>query len=463
MSRMPDVHSVTSCPQAEDAVAVALGQIALEEREAIQRHLNACRVCARIAADTRRVVEKLRRRPAETVRCDLAPVLLARIPADAWQTPLGTKVPLWAPRVLLVAAMLMLMLGGIWIMAKRVAPAPSAPVASAPAEARPPSAPPLDARREAIRSALDWLVFAQESSGAWAPERWQGKPEYEVSLTGMALLALLQEPAGSLRADRQDAVRRGLAYLTARQHANGTWEPEGTAQMYNHALATLALLEAWRVRHEPPLRDASDRALRFSLSQQHDSGGWGYQKGPGQAANTSITVWHLRTLLTARQAGWQGLEASLRKGLVWLRTMMDEQGYFGYQRPRDAPEGGNETLTAMGALCFFLAGREGADPQGSDARLRFALRVAASNPGAQPDYYRWYFVASALSAGADRGYPELLATLHTTLLRGQNRGPTHAGSWEPVDRWSTAGGRLYTTTMATLALEEDIAGHETTL
>jgi hypothetical protein len=42
----------------------------------------------------------------------------------------------------------------------------------------------------------------------------------------------------------------------------------------------------------------------------------------------------------------------------------------------------------------------------------------------------------------------------TAYLLGSRvqKGP-HKGTWSPAGKWSTAGGRIYTTTMATLSLQ----------
>ncbi|MDI6774869.1 MAG: zf-HC2 domain-containing protein [Verrucomicrobiota bacterium] len=474
--------TISGCARTEDAAAYALGEMSSDATAAFERHLATCPACRAIAADIRFVVAELRKRPEQTVSHDLTADILERIPEDAWtdKDDAAPQFAPWAPLApfasarrayhglkgacftrprdtrglaLRAAAGLLVALGGAWLawhwLGREPGPAARPPVVRT-TQPKEESAP---TRADAIGGALDWLVAAQDYSGAWDPVRWGGKKEYEISLTGMALLALMNDRTGLRRPAREQSVERALEHLFKQQKENGALGAECAGIMYNHSLATLALLEAYRLKDGPRLKGAVDSAVRFIGDRQNDNGGWGYQKGPGRQANTSVTVWQIKTLLSARQAGWNDAEAALRKGLAWLHGVVDEQGLFGYQRPKDSPEGGSDTLTAMGALCFFLAESQGAEPGASDDRIRVALKSAASHPGKQPDFYRWYFVASALSAGKEEGYDRLLADLQSVLLRERSRDSAQAGSWDPVGRWSSAGGRLYTTAMAALSLQ----------
>ncbi|MBN1674995.1 MAG: hypothetical protein JXR37_28390 [Kiritimatiellae bacterium] len=47
----------------------------------------------------------------------------------------------------------------------------------------------------------------------------------------------------------------------------------------------------------------------------------------------------------------------------------------------------------------------------------------------------------------------LLADIQNALSERQTRAGPNAGTWEPTDPWSSAGGRIYTTAMATLSLQ----------
>ena len=138
----------------------------------------------------------------------------------------------------------------------------------------------------------------------------------------------------------------------------------------------------------------------------------------------------------------------IEKGMAWLGKVVDADGYVGYSRPGDFPYG-SETLTAAGALCFLTDKGRSA----SSSRLAQVVRALKNTARRKTDvdYYRLYFVTHALRA-AGNDDPELIAGLCSALVACQEQTGVHAGSFEAKDRWSSAGGRVYATAMAVLAL-----------
>ena len=91
----------------------------------------------------------------------------------------------------------------------------------------------VDPQAREVRRAVEWLVSIQSSDGGWGEAGDSYELDYQgyrrapstASQTAWALLALM---AGD--ETRHPAVERGIAYLTARQDANGFWqEAEYTA------------------------------------------------------------------------------------------------------------------------------------------------------------------------------------------------------------------------------------------
>jgi hypothetical protein len=222
--------------------------------------------------------------------------------------------------------------------------------------------------------------------------------------------------------------------------------------MYNHGIAAVALIEACRETGDMRLREPVRLAVEYIAGQQLDTGGWGYRRRAGEEANTSISVWQLHALKMAYQAGIADALPAYRRGMRWLRGVMDGAGSFGYQRAGDKP-GESDTLTAMGAFCL-LADRNGAAAT-DVSKVRTALRTAASGWDRETDYYRWYFLVSALHASGDEQLRGALEPVCKSLMTTRNRGGTHGGTWEPVGVWSSVGGRIFSTAMATLCLEAD--------
>jgi len=266
------------------------------------------------------------------------------------------------------------------------------------------------------------------------------------------LLAFLRHDGVSGTGVHADTVQRAVAYLLAQQDAAGAFGPACDGRMYNHGLATVALIEAYRWSGAESLRAPIGRAIGFIREEQLESGGWGYAKRVGAEANTSISVWQLYALNLAQESGLAESPAVLGRGMRWLHGMVDGNGLFGYERAGDFPNG-SDTLTAMGAFCLFGNRRAlGAEPAEA-AKIEQALQAVASHWDRETDFYRWFFLSHAIQA---RGTPELrasLARIQESLVGMRSLAGATAGTWDPKGAWSSVGGRLYTTAMATLALQ----------
>jgi hypothetical protein len=213
--------------------------------------------------------------------------------------------------------------------------------------------------------------------------------------------------------------------------------PSGSALVYNQSLAILALAQDARLRRDRSLDPDFGSALLFLRSLQDDAGGFGSDHLSARPTSAA-SIWALSALVEGDDRGW--LEAA-RRTLRWLTSLCDTQGRLGYRAAGDHPYG-VETLSAAGA--FHLPGRPG---------LRHALsKTAALNPG-DTNYLHLYFLTHALSADPEARSSRAL--LLDRLANGQVDAGPQAGSWNPVDRWSSAGGRIYATAMAALALEAD--------
>jgi hypothetical protein len=268
----------------------------------------------------------------------------------------------------------------------------------------------------------------------------------------LAVLAFVGRDEGRLEGLYGDAIKKGIRYIVRQQDTQGRFGSRFGGAMYNHGIATVALLELYGLTSDEQLKGPIDRAISYIRDTQSSKGGWGYLDGPPDSANTSISIWQLHALLLANKMGWENTGRNVAAGLAWLRTMVDKGGYVGYRGPRDFPYG-SETLTAMGAFCLFTSASESTTMERSDMRIRYSLKNIASRQGRDIDYYRWYFLTYALHTGDGLQSEQWIANLRETLLESQIKSGPHAGSWEPTDRWSSAGGRVYATAMAALCLE----------
>ena len=409
-----------SCPRESDIAVFLQGEMSSAEQKAFKSHLQTCPTCAAETEQYRKLIAQFRQPLQAAEGRDLAPAVMARMHAD-------TRVR--HPVFLRVAALFVCFVAAAALVCLL----------------RPQAGMKYDER---VGAAVAWLCSAQEPDGHWDAAKWGAQKNYTPGITALAVLALFKQDANALNGPHAVAIIRGLDYLLGQQNAEGRIGAVNSGTPYNQGIAALAFLEACSRRDDARWREAATRSLAYIRSTQQPSGGWGYPRGAADAGNTSITVWQLQALLKANALGWDDLRPSLEKGMAWLNGVVDADGRVGYSRTSDFPYG-HETLTAAGALCF-LSDKKTAAPSPHLPRILQALRNAARH---QPDvdYYRLYFMTQALAAagGTDT---ELAATLRAALVVCQADSGAQAGSFESQDRWSSAGGRVYATAMAVLAM-----------
>lgn len=428
-------------PETERIADYLAGELGAAERRVFEAELAGCEPLRQLVAELESTRELLAQLPAgEPVR-DLAPEILERITRRPGRRA-GIPFPAGVFRSGLarVAAAVLIALLGVTAIRRLSPPDPAKLVRDRPAESR----------QKAWQLALDWLKQSQEPNGGWDSRKWGGRGEFDVALSGLALLVLVEETPET--GELTPAARKAVEYLRRSQNPDGAFGPNGEGRMYNHGITTVALLRAERQGPNPEVDKNIDAALAYICRTQTREGGWGYTRRAGLPPNTSVSAWQLRALALGRESGRGYPNHNLQRGLLWLSGLMDDQGSFGYRKAGDAPTGG-ATLTAMGAYCVYTAGFTAALAEDADARLRSALAAAAARSRVRDDFYRDYFLASAMEAAGGPGLNESLGTLRNGLAEQAFReADDRRGSWEPADRWGSAGGRIYSTSMAALSL-----------
>ena len=421
--------------------AYVTGDLPADERAALERALDGDAELAREVAGLRDAADRVRALPVAEASPGLADAVMARIaaaPADGGGRGGERRFPrvfggAAAWRRMAALALFAALSAAVVARAVRRAPEPSAE------------------REGAVSGAVRWLERTQEPGGGWDPVKWGGKPEFEVSLTGMSLLVLLELRGPGQPQGARPAARHAAGFLLSRQNADGSIGPAGEAALYNHGIATVALLRSYLADPQPRVKTALDSALQFICRAQSASGGWGYTAGADREPNTSLSVWQIQALMLGERAGWTFPAHNLQRGLRWLDGMGSSDGTFGYHAAGDSASR-SDGLTAMAASCLFPARAGRAPDAGGDGPLRRAVAKIGAGGGAASDFYSGYFVATALAAGADPAYGRILARVQRSLLDRRTRDTTLRGTWDPADRWGGAGGRVYATAMAALSL-----------
>ncbi len=433
-----DTVTPGKCPPPEDVVAFVMNGDIADYPHDLAGHIAQCEACQRLAEETDGTRKTLRLDADPPVR-DLTAVIMAKLPANAWASPehQSTRGLLLHWRIpLRLAASLAILLGAAYIMHRNKAPT------------RP--MPSTDPTTLALQAGHHWLVEHQQSSGGWDAVKLGGRPEYTEALNGLAVMAIIT--AGPPRnADTLATLGRAADYMLARQTQDGLISQDAGAAMYNHGIATLALLEIDRLTGDRRLDVPINKALAIICSRQSPLGGWGYRDDPASPPNTAITAWQVKALLQARTQGRDVPVATLRKALNWMAGTVGPQGHFGYEGPQTQTDN-HAVLTMMGAHCLFAARDSDLmnDPQ-LEASVKTAVRRLAQEPPG--DYHQAYFMASVIEQLGDQPSMAESTSLRQKLLARQIRTGTEAGTWQTADdRWGSTGGKLYSTSMAMLTL-----------
>jgi len=314
----------------------------------------------------------------------------------------------------------------------------------------------------AVHSALAWLAKSQESDGSWNAVRHGAGREDKVAghdrqaagntadmgITGLATLAFLAKGQTHLEGEYRENVQHALEYLVNQQKKSGALDGQaGTyAKMYCHAMALLAISEAYAMTKDERIRPFLERGLAFTVAAQHPTqGGWRYH--PGDRGDMSQFGWQVLALHSAALSGLEIKDSTRQLMTRFLRESSagPNRGLSAY-RPG---ERASATMTAEALTCRFFLGIENESEQIEDA-TQFVL---SNRPSDTADLYYTYYGTLAMYQAQGDSWKTWADSVQPRLLANQVQHGELAGSWDPGTRWGGYGGRVYSTAMATLSLE----------
>jgi hypothetical protein len=345
----------------------------------------------------------------------------------------------------------------------------------------------------AILSALGWLARHQSPDGSWGAEEFTdrcagakcsgtGSTEFDRGVTGLALLAFLGAGYGPLAPDEApgpagddqsrrfgEAVRKGLGWLISRQDRLGGVGARGSKFIYSHAVGALALCEAYFLTAGAPYKEPANKAVAFLLAARNPGKAWRYATQPGDN-DSSVTLWCVAALHAATQAKLWEPTAEVQDGVKkWLDEVTDGNGRVGYNAKgsgkvyvpgRNEQFLHHETMTALSLLAPVYLPKPAPFPD-RDPRIAAGLAFLAKDLPQRTkegtDLYYWFWATLAMYPQDGPEGPEWKkwnAALQSALISSQEEGVCVNGSWKPEeDRWGFEAGRVYSTSLAALALE----------
>ncbi len=308
----------------------------------------------------------------------------------------------------------------------------------------------------AVARGLVWLAKQQRRNGAWV---YDGMSRTDtIAATGMALLPFLA--AGQTHKVSKDnrynkTVEAGLKYLIGQQTASGGFRlGDNLAGMYSHAIATIAICEAYGMSGDKGLLlGPAQRAVNFIQSAQGTDGSWGYTAN--STGDTSIVGWQVQALHSAKLCRDLVVnKRTLERARKFLDSVASGSGKsrYGYREASSA----SYTRTAVGLLCRYYLDGWGPNNPGMAAGVAYLMKSKQPDPKSMEMYYYYYATQVLHFFEGPEWYKEWNPKMRDLLIDAKvPEGKKDAGSWSPEgDYWIGAQcGRVGMTSMALLTLE----------
>ncbi len=332
---------------------------------------------------------------------------------------------------------------------------------------------------EAIASALRWLEQHQDEDGRWDCDGFfkhdsAGKPGdgggaavHDVGATALALLAFLGDGSSMRSGPYKKSVQRGVLWLREQQQENGfIGSNASSSAIYDHAIATYAMVEAFGLSKYKRLKTNAQRSIDYLEYHRNPNALWRYQPQDGDN-DMSVSSWCLMAYASAESCALTVNRAAFKAAEDWIAAATDETGRTGYSRQgersarlaaahmqRFPPEHG-EAMTGAALMCRYFLGQL---PEQNPAMDKGAELLVQSLPvwdeatGAI-DFYYWYWATYAMYQTGGARWQKWNKALLQAALDSQRKDSWMAGSWDPVGVWGETGGRVYATAMMALSLE----------
>jgi hypothetical protein len=231
--------------------------------------------------------------------------------------------------------------------------------------------------QQAIDRGLDYLSRSQHTDGSWGDRQYTGN----VAVTSLAALAFMAGGHQPGRGPYGKQVKSAIEYVLGRESKQPgsppgfLFNPANTqfGAMYSHGFGALLLGEAYGMipnkTEQRRLREALERAVKLIIDTQNDAGGWRYEPKKS-AADVSVTICQIMSLRSARNAGLTVPKETVDRCVKYVRACQNPDGGFAYM-PHQGPSA--FPRTAAGVCALYSAGvYEGDDiRKGLDYLMKF--------------------------------------------------------------------------------------------
>jgi hypothetical protein len=355
------------------------------------------------------------------------------------------------------------------------------------------------ATENAVLLGLIWLDKHQDKSGASAG-KWDGDGFMrhdpasdpcsgaallgwvDPGLTGLATLAFLGAGHTQKYGRFKETVQLALKYMTDVQSADGLIGGKRGHYLYNHAICSLALAEAYGMTKSPLIKAPATKAIQYLVQARNEGMAWRYGEQDGDN-DVSVTGWCVMALKSAKAAGLDvpGMDQAFKDAESFIEALTDSDYYVtgyksrppkGYQGPTSSrfineeigintadTHDANHTPTAIATMCRVFFGYKQNDPRlrgGANvlAQMLPVYEMGGGGKRSQVDFYYWYYGTLAMFQMGGDHWRQWNKHMKKALVDHQQLKGSVRGSWDPEpEAWGKLAGRVYATAVNVLSLE----------
>ena len=312
-------------------------------------------------------------------------------------------------------------------------------------------------------------THGSEREGFGDPATDSGVAGADLSVTSLSLLTYLAAGYDHKEGYFKPAVRAGLLWMRANHGLDGWPIARGVR---DHALATIALCEAYGLSGDQVLKRLATEAANQLLKLQLSYSGWG--ENSWGTADIISTCYAVMAIKTAKLAGieveWE--TAGLHKFLEYIH---EDDGTVAFSDSQKLPPNHHAQGFERGPVCaaaWVVCALHSGYRNLKHADLKSVVRQVAKPQvilqweRGRVDMELWWFATSAIYQVGGQNWQEWEGALADALLNNQRgysefdkqAGRTDPaaldehGSWDAIDVWSRDG-RVSTTALASLCLQ----------
>lgn len=301
-------------------------------------------------------------------------------------------------------------------------PAPSLPAAQAPTPdyegLRSALHGPSEETKSTIILGLRWFRDRQEEDGGWR----------DPATTGFVLLTYLGAGETHQAGSNRELVKKGLQRLRDGQGEDGCLVPPNAAhRLRDHAIAALALLEAYGQTASRTLKDPAQRAVAFALASRAPGGAWNLPAPDDAHIDVESTAWMAMVLKAAAMSELEVEKSALTDVAAALDAITDPAtGRISARSPTTISD---DAATAIGAFVRLWAGRTSeSDALTATSIDALLARLPAADTTDLP--YVYFGSLAMLTVGGER-FLRWLPSLNAVAQRPSRDADPDRGSWDP--------------------------------